>query len=151
VLIDEVETLREVPIFAGIEPAKLKLLAFACDRMTYRPGQDLCRQGDEGDAAYVLLSGMADILVSSPAGDVRVAEIGANAVVGEISVLCNIPRTATVRATSALEALRISKDHFLALTGEFPEVAAEIMRTLAIRLSRTTAELAEARMPPAAR
>ncbi|TNM61863.1 cyclic nucleotide-binding domain-containing protein [Aliirhizobium smilacinae] len=147
-LSDEVKTLREVPIFASIEPAKLKLLAFACDRVTYRQGQDLCRQGDQGDAAYVLLSGAADVIVSSAAGDIRVAEVGPNAIVGEMSVLCNIPRTATVRATSKLEALRISKDHFLALTSEFPEVAAEIMRTLATRLSRTTAELANARLSP---
>jgi CRP-like cAMP-binding protein len=149
-LSDEVETLRKVPIFASIEPAKLKLLAFACDRMTYRPGQDLCHQGDHGDAAYVLLSGFADVIVSSGAGDVKVAEVGPNAIVGEISVLCSIPRTATVRASSKLEALRISKDHFLALTSEFPDVANEIMRTLAIRLSRTTAELANALMPPTA-
>jgi CRP-like cAMP-binding protein len=143
---DEVETLREVPIFASIEPAKLKLLAFACDRMTYRQGQDLCRQGDQGDAAYVLLSGKADVIVSSAAGEVKVAEIGANAIVGEMAVLCGIPRTATVRAASSLEALRISREHFLALTGEFPQVAAEIMRTLVTRLSDTTAELANARI-----
>lgn len=145
-LSDEVETLREVPIFASIEPAKLKLLAFACDRMTYRQGQDICRQGDQGDAAYVLLSGMADVIVSSSAGEVKVAAIGANAIVGEMAVICNIPRTATVRATSRLEVLRISKDHFLALTSEFPQVATEIMRTLAMRLSQTTAELANARI-----
>jgi CRP-like cAMP-binding protein len=143
---DEVETLREVPIFASIEPAKLKLLAFACDRMTYRQGQDLCRQGDQGDAAYVLLSGKADVIVSSAVGEIKVAEIGANAIVGEMAVLCGIPRTATVRATSSLEALRISREHFLALTGEFPQVAAEIMRTLVTRLSDTTAELANARI-----
>jgi CRP-like cAMP-binding protein len=148
VLSDEVETLRDVPIFASIELAKLKLLAFACDRMTYRQGQDLCHQGDQGDAAYVLLSGMADVIVSSASGDVRIARIGPNAIVGEMSVLCNMPRTATVRATSPLEALRISKDHFLALTSEFPDVAAEIMRTLAMRLSHTTAELANARIAP---
>lgn len=145
-LSDEVKTLREVPIFASIEPAKLKLLAFACDRITYRKGQELCRQGDLGDAAYVLLSGTAEVIVSSSSGNVTVAEVGANSIVGEMSVLCNIPRTATVCAASKLEALRISKDHFLALTSEFPAVATEIMRTLAARLNRTTAELVDARL-----
>ncbi|MBW9090703.1 cyclic nucleotide-binding domain-containing protein [Rhizobium wenxiniae] len=148
-LSDEVQTLREVPIFSSVEPAKLKLLAFACDRMTYRKGQDLFRQGDQGDAAFVLLSGTADVIVSSASGDVIVAEVGRNAVVGEMSALCNVPRTATVRATSKLEALRISNDHFLALTGEFPTVASEIMRTLVTRLSKTTTELVNARLPPA--
>jgi CRP-like cAMP-binding protein len=148
-LSDEVQTLKEVPIFASIEPSKLKLLAFACDRMTYRKGQDLFRQGDQGDAAFVLLSGTANVIVSSASGELTVAEVGRNAVVGEMSILCNIPRTATVRATSKLEALRISQDHFLALTNEFPAVASEIMRTLVTRLSKTTAELVKARLPPA--
>lgn len=149
---DEVEMLRRVPIFAKIKPAKLKLLAFASDRMTYRTGQDLCRQGDVGDAAYVVLSGTADIIVTSPAGEIKVADVGANAIVGEIAVLCNVSRTATVRATSPLEVLRISKEHFLELVNDFPEVAVEIMRMLAARLSHTTAELTAARTtnpPPA--
>lgn len=62
---DEVEMLRRVPIFSRIAPAKLKLLAFTSDRMTYKAGQDLFHQGDVGDAAYVILSGTADIVVSS--------------------------------------------------------------------------------------
>ncbi|MGO6900144.1 cyclic nucleotide-binding protein, partial [Rhizobium ruizarguesonis] len=54
---DEVEMLRRVPIFSRIAPAKLKLLAFTSDRMTYKAGQNLFLQGDVGDAAYVILSG----------------------------------------------------------------------------------------------
>ena len=53
---DEVEMLRRVPIFSRIAPAKLKLLAFTSDRMTYNAGQNLFRQGDVGDAAYVVLA-----------------------------------------------------------------------------------------------
>ncbi len=60
---DEVGMLRKVPLFAGVEPSKLKLLAFTSDRVSYSPGQILFHQGDEGDAAYVILSGTADILV----------------------------------------------------------------------------------------
>lgn len=153
-LIDEVEMLRQVPIFARIKPAKLKLLAFASERMTYRPGQDLCRQGDVGDAVYVILSGTADVIVSSPAGEIKVADVGENAIVGEIAVLCDVSRTATVRATSALEALRIKREHFLELVNDFPQVAVEIMRVLAARLSHTTAELTAARAlhpPPMAK
>jgi CRP-like cAMP-binding protein len=66
-------------------------------------------------------------------------------VVGEIAILCDISRTATVRASAPLEALRISKDHFLRMLTEFPEMGIEIMRVLAERLNRTTAELSEAR------
>ncbi|TCL68350.1 cyclic nucleotide-binding protein [Rhizobium sp. BK251] len=142
---DEVEMLRRVPIFARIAPAKLKLLAFTSDRVSYRAGQDLFHQGDTGDAAYVVLSGTADIIVDSPAGEIKVADVELNALVGEIAILCDVSRTATVRATSSLEVLRISKDHFLKLLSDFPEMAVEIMRVLADRLNHTTTELTAAR------
>ena len=142
---DEVGMLRQVPLFSGVAPAKLKLLAFTSDRETYAPGQLLFRQGDVGDAAYVVLSGKAEVMVDSPAGQIKVAEVDPNSIVGEIAILCNVSRTATVRATTAVEALRIRKDHFLRLLGEYPEMTVEIMRVLADRLSHTTAELTEER------
>lgn len=144
-LTDEVELLRQVPIFARIKPTKLKLLAFASERRKYQAGQDVCRQGEAGDAAYVVLSGTADIMVTSAAGEMKVAEVGIHSIVGEIAVLCGGVRTASVRATSPVEVLRITKEHFLELVSEFPEVALEIMRTLAERLAHTTADLTAAR------
>ncbi|MGA1803180.1 cyclic nucleotide-binding domain-containing protein [Rhizobium sp. HT1-10] len=142
---DEVEMLRRVPIFARIAPAKLKLLAFTSDRVSYRTGQILFHQGDLGDAAYVVLAGTADILVDTPAGEIKVADVEVNSIVGEIAILCDVSRTATVKATSNVEALRISKEHFLKLLSDFPEMAVDIMRVLADRLNHTTAELTAAR------
>ena len=142
---DEVELLRRVPLFADVAPAKLKLLAFTSDRLSFASGQTLFKQGDPGDAAYVVLSGSADILVNSQSGEIKVATLEPNSIVGEIAILCDVARTATVRANGQLETLRIRKDHFLKLLAEFPEMAVEIMRVLADRLSHTTAELSEAR------
>ncbi|PND25453.1 Crp/Fnr family transcriptional regulator [Sinorhizobium sp. M4_45] len=142
---DEVEMLRRITLFSGLPPAKLKLLAFTSDRVMYSAGEDLFHQGDIGDAAYVILSGNADVLVSTPSGQLKVAEVEQNSIVGEIAILCNTPRTATVKTTTALEALRIRKDDFLKLLADFPEMAVEIMRVLADRLSQTTSELTEAR------
>lgn len=109
---DEVEMLRRITLFSGLPPAKLKLLAFTSDRVMYSAGEDLFNQGDIGDAAYVILSGNADVLVSTPNGQLKVAEVEQNSIVGEIAILCNTPRTATVKTTTALEALRIRKDDF---------------------------------------
>jgi CRP-like cAMP-binding protein len=142
---DEVELLRRVPLFAGVAPSKLKLLAFTSDRVTYRPGDVLFKQGDSGDAAYVVLSGTADILVNAGGDEIKVATIESNSIIGEIAILCDVSRTATVKASAPLETLRIKKDQFIRLLAEFPEMAVEIMRVLADRLSRTTAELSEAR------
>jgi CRP-like cAMP-binding protein len=142
---DEVGMLRRIPLFAGVEPTKLKLLAFTSDRVSYDAGQTLFNQGDEGDAAYLILSGTADILVGSAAGPIKVAEAGPNSIVGEIAILCDVSRTATVRASGQLETLRIRKEDFLRLLQEFPEMTVEILRVLADRLSHTTADLIDAR------
>ncbi len=142
---DEVKMLKQVPLFAGVSPAKLKLLAFTSERVLYRADEVLFSQGDPGDAAFVILSGKADVLVDGPAGQIRVAELTENAIVGEIAILCDVARTATVKAVTQVEALRISKDNFFKLLADFPEMTIEVVRVLADRLSQTTIELTEAR------
>ena len=142
---DEVDALRRIPLFANVQPQKLKLLAFTSERISFEPGQELFHQGDNGDAAYVIISGSADVLVDTPDGMLAVAKVSENDFVGEIAILCDVPRTATIRAVDKLETLKIMKDHFLRMVGEFPEMAVEIMRELANRLQRTTTELTEAR------
>ncbi|MHA1113294.1 MAG: Crp/Fnr family transcriptional regulator [Alphaproteobacteria bacterium] len=137
----EVDLLRNIPFFANIDPARLKLLAFASERIAYAPGQDLFRRGEIGDAAYIVIEGKADILVDGAEGEVTVAQAKANDLVGEIAILCDVPRTATVRADTALTVLRISKDLFFQLVNEFPAIAIEVMRELALRLEATTARL----------
>jgi CRP/FNR family transcriptional regulator, cyclic AMP receptor protein len=54
---EEYEVLRRVPFFAEIEPSKLKLLAFMSERVGFDPGMRLFRQGDPGDAAYLIIAG----------------------------------------------------------------------------------------------
>ena len=142
---EEVEVLRRVPLFARIDPAKLKLLAFTSERLVYPAGSELFHQGDAGDAAYILLDGEADILVDTPEGEIVVATARRHDFVGEIAILIDIPRTATVRARSELTALVVTKETFLGMAGEFPDVAIEIMRELAQRLADTTAQLTAAR------
>jgi CRP-like cAMP-binding protein len=140
----DVEVLRSIPLFAKIEPAKLKLLAFTSEHLEFAPGETLCRQGEAGDAAYIVLDGRADVVVETRDGPVTVASIGRNDIVGEIAILCDVPRTATVQATTPLAALRVSKEGFFKLVEQFPQIAIEIMGELASRLHQTTQRLTEA-------
>ena len=143
---EEVELLRKIPLFSTVEPGKLKLLAFSSDRKNYKDGQDLFKQGQAGDAAYVIVEGTADVIVETDdAGEVVVANLSSNEFIGEISILCDVPRTATVRASGELQTLVIKKEHFLGLVQQIPDLGIEVMRELAARLSKTTAELGEAR------
>ena len=90
------------------------------------------------------MEGNADIIVNTPDGELVVAKVGKNDIIGDIAILCDVPRTATVRATSELITLRITKELFFQLVNEFPQMAVEIMRVLASRLESTTRQLREA-------
>jgi CRP-like cAMP-binding protein len=142
---EEVELLRRLPMFAQVDPTRLKLLAFTSNRLQFEPGQALFHQGDAGDAAYVVISGDADVLITSGTDEIKIAAVQRNSIVGEIAILCDVPRTATVRAVTRLDTLKINKENFRRLLREFPEVGIEVMRVLASRLNSTTAELIHSR------
>lgn len=138
---EEVELLRNIPMFANIEPSKLKLLAFTSERLTFGEGDTLFSQGDSGDAAFIIVDGEADVMIDTPDGPLTVAHFKKNDIVGEIAILTDVPRTATVRASTKLETMVISKELFFRLVMEFPQIAVEIMRELAKRLEATNARL----------
>lgn len=141
---EEVKLLRKIPLFANIEPSKLKLLAFTSERLSFEPEQVLFSQGDMGDAAYIIIDGEADIIIDTSGGPIIVATAKRNDIIGEIAILCDVPRTATVRAKSDLVTLVISKELFFRMVAEFPQMAVEIMRELAQRLENTNTKLREA-------
>ena len=142
---DEVDLLRSIPMFAELQPAKLKLLAFASDRISYSVGDVLCRQGDMADAAYVVISGDADVLVTSGEKESKVASLGPNSFLGDMAILCDIPRTATVRANTPMEALRIRKEHMMELINDTPALAVSVLKEVVQRLAKTTKDLSEAK------
>ncbi len=140
----DVDTLRNIPLFSKIEPSKLKLLAFTSERLEFQPGEQIFRQGERGDAAFIILEGEAEVFAETEEGPMRVARLGKNDIIGEIAILCDVPRTATVIAAGPLVTLRISKDAFFNLVTQFPEVAIGVMHELASRLHQTTQRLIEA-------
>ena len=140
----EVEMMRQIPLFARIAPAMQKLLCFGSERLTYDPGQILVKIGDMADAAYVIMEGSAEVTVPGSQGPVVVSNVGKNDVIGEIAIFVDLPRTATVTATTRVEVLRISKDLFINVVRQNPEAAIELIRVFALRLVNTTQQLIKA-------
>lgn len=136
-LLKETEILRKVPMFAKLEPSKLKLLAFTSELLTFDDGEVLFHEGDPADCAYVIMSGEIEILAKTDAGEVVVGTLSEHQLFGELAVLTNEPRTATLRAKGRLETLRITDEMFLKLVTENPEVALDVMRQLSEKLART--------------
>lgn len=139
----EVKLLRNIPLFANIDTSKLKLLAFTSEWLQFEAGEYLCHQGDMGDAAYLITQGEVEIIVDSPRGPVVVAIRSDSEVIGETAILCDVPRTASVRAKGSLATLKISKEVFLQMVTSYPQMAVEIIRILADRLEKVTFQLGE--------
>ena len=138
----EVQSLRRVPMFRDIDAARLKLLAFTSERVQFSPGQRFFLQGDAADAAYVILEGRAVVTLQAEGGEIELAELGQNALVGEMAILSDHPRSATVAALEPTTALRIDKRVLIELLQQFPQISIAIIREIAGRLERTNAQLA---------
>ena len=131
----ESNALRKVPMFAKLEPSKLRLLAFTSQLLTFEDGEILFNKGDPSDGAYLVLDGDVEVLVGS-GDDVAVAGVlGINELVGEMGVLANAPRSATIRARGQVVALRIETDSFLDLLANNPSVSLDVMRQLSLKLA----------------
>jgi putative ABC transport system ATP-binding protein len=134
---DIVTILMDIPLLAGIERSKLKLLAFTSERVHFEANQVVFRQGDPGDRAYVVIEGQAEVVLGAAGGERTVATLGRNEIFGEMALLSKMPRTATIRARTPLILLSISQDVFLRLVEENSEISIAMMRVLAERLAST--------------
>lgn len=141
---EEVTLLRSVPFFSSMDDGKLKLLAYTSEKQGFEDGEVVFKQGAAGGDAYFILQGAADVLTEANGHELIVAHLPQHSLFGEISAFCEVPRTATVRASGDLVALRIRKDHFLELIAETPTAALQIIRVLAERLANTTSDLTAA-------
>jgi len=87
------------------------------------------------------IEGTVEVSVESPKGPLVISTSGANEIIGEIGIFGDVPRTATVTATSRVEALKISKELFINIIRQNPDAAIEVLRVLATRLANTTKQL----------
>ena len=141
----EADLLRKIPVFSKLEPSKLKLLAFTSQSLIFEDTELLFRVGESADSAYVIVEGEVEIVSETESGDFVVGVLGQNEIVGELGVLTNSPRSATIRARGRAVALRISDEMFLRLLAENPEVALDVMRQLSDKLVKSLRQYEELR------
>jgi Cyclic nucleotide-binding domain/Major Facilitator Superfamily len=109
-----VDTLRRLDLFQNATRATLYEVADNAIEVEIQPGQEIVREGDTADALYVLTAGAVEVTKQSDAGPVTLRELTAPAYFGEIGLIHEIPRTATVSAIGASTVWRIPSSVFLA-------------------------------------
>ncbi len=125
---DEVALLQDLPPFAALEPAKLKLLAIDSQQQQFDAGDALIRQGEKADALYVILAGTVEVSIASKQSSRVVRELAPPAFVGEIAILNQTVGTATVTAKTEVRALEISRDVLLRVIEDVPELGQGLKR-----------------------
>ena len=136
-LLQEAELLRKVPMFARLEPSRLKLLAFTSQNLSFGNGEELFRAGEPSDCAYVIMDGEVEVMADTEAGEVVAVTLSKNELFGEMGVLSNAPRSASIRAKGDVKALRITDEAFLKLLRDNPDVALDVLRQLSDKLARS--------------
>ncbi|MGH3102656.1 MAG: cyclic nucleotide-binding domain-containing protein, partial [Gaiellaceae bacterium] len=122
--------LRSVPIFAPLPAATIERLASAVTQVRLVPGEQVFAEGDPGDRFYVIAAGEVQVVVAGrPA-----RALGPGESFGEIALLRDVPRTATVTASSETEALALEREDFIAVVTGHPASAAAANSVIAARL-----------------
>jgi putative peptide zinc metalloprotease protein len=106
------ELLRGVPLFDDLDAHQIQLIAAQMREERYEPGEAIIRQGEVGETFYVIESGRLETSVRQDGGERVVAQRGPGEYVGEIALLMQVPRTATVRALTAVQVLVLQREDF---------------------------------------
>ena len=126
-------------VLDNLDEGSREILAPATDWVKLQRGEILFRQGDPGDALYVVAHGRLQVVAEQPRSEPRpVAEIGRGQPVGEMALLVGGPRSATVRAMRDTDLVRLSGESFNSVLERQPTAALPLIRTLVSRLQAMT-------------
>lgn len=123
----KLDHLRAVRLFRNCTHRQLEHVAEIVDEIDVETGRVLCRQGETGHEAFVIIAGDASVSVDNK----QVGTVGPGTLVGEISLIDHGPRTATVTAATPLHLLVVPQNRFAQLLEEVPGLPVVIMRDLA--------------------
>jgi len=136
------EFLSRVEIFAKLDSGDLKAVAKSCGEATYADGELLCRQGERGVAAFLVVSGKIRVENEMVDGEIVViTELGQGAMVGEMSIIDGDERVASIRAVGEVMALVLTQWSMQGLLKQRPTIAASMLPVVVRRFRQTTAEL----------
>ncbi len=139
----DVEYLRQIPLFAEVDPAHLQVLAFSTGRRKLKQGNYVFREGKEATSGFVILEGKVEI--SRGTGDEKriIAEATSGALIGETSMLAGSPFQVSALAITDAIVLRIPRKLLFDVAEEFPDFAFKLTKAVSARLDGNLGELGE--------
>jgi CRP-like cAMP-binding protein len=132
------QVLKESLLFRELNDAHLDLVLLTCEEANYVTGDIIFRQGDPGDALYLIARGEVEIVLysSRPTDEpVIITILTPGSCFGEVTLVEEGPRTATTRCHTDVQLLRIPRNRLLRLSNDYPEIGYRIIRRIAADLA----------------
>ena len=130
----KVELIRSVPLFSHCSKRELAKIASLADELDFPESETLIKEGERGREFFVLIEGTVDVRQRGR----KLAPRGRPECFGEIALILDVPRTATVTTTSPVRALVLTDRAFWGLVGRSPDIQLKLLRSLAQRLAPET-------------
>jgi CRP-like cAMP-binding protein len=131
----KVQALKGVPLFEGLSRKELQLER-VCEDLQVEPGKVLCTEGEVGQEFFVLVDGKVEVTRKGR----RVATLRGGDFVGEIALVTELPRTATVTAETPVRLFVLTRREFHGVLDQNPKVERKVLRALARRLAETSSD-----------
>ena len=133
-----VDVLKGVPLFAGLDDKALEVLAGFAFPKTFETGELIVEEGRTANGLFIVVSGSVEVVkgLKTPAPR-AIAKLGAGEPIGEMALLGEWPRTASVRALETTECVGIDRWIFLDHVERAPKLALRLLQILALRLAET--------------
>ena len=132
--VERVLLLQEIPIFANLPPEDLERIAVIAREHWHPATSVIGRQGEAGNAMYVIVSGQVQIITESHGGTQVLAERGPGEIIGEMAIIDPAPRAADMLTKSETRILSIDGDAFKSILRERPDVSLAVMQSLSRRI-----------------
>lgn len=142
------DLITKIDFFSGLDDKILRKISDACIVRQFTRNETIVRQGEMGLGLYVIAHGRVKVDREERGVRTQVAELGPEQFFGEMSLLDNKPRSATVTGIEDAECLLLTRDSFVKLMNKYPEIPIRMARVLAERLRVANEKLAAGPPPP---
>jgi CRP-like cAMP-binding protein len=132
----KVDALRRAPLFEDLTRKELSELAKVTEDMDVESGQVLCKEGATGQEFFVIMEGEVDVSISGQ----PISTLGSGEFVGEIALLEDVPRTATVIAKTPLRFFVMTRQSFRQALDANPQIERKLLSALARRVASTSTD-----------
>lgn len=127
---ENLEILRQMDFFSALALEALKVFAYLCTRETFREGDYLFHQNDNDGKAFYIISGEAELVRQDGGGDSVIRQYSEGEFLGALALLGDMRRLFSLRASTDMTCLILSRDKFSKALEQFPELTPRVFRTM---------------------